>query len=198
MYEQQRHLRHVSQTEPGIFQTILTDPALEARRISLNAGTVIYEPDAPAEHVHLIHRGQVRLYQTGENGASRLCDILGADEWFGVGAMARAETHGVRAVAVVPTVVTEVRADRLLEVMASRPESLVELNRQLALRLRDHDEILRGDDDVAARSLPDQHLHASVASAPADRAARIENHMSHLAGQSSSAGAVTGREKKDE
>ena len=38
------------------------------------------------------------------------------------------------------------------------------------------------------RRLPDQRLHASVASAPADRAGRIEDHVTDLAGQSSSAG----------
>jgi len=144
MQDQYRNLRPVSTLEQSLqqpqqqslFQIILNDPTLEARRINLTAGTVIYEPLAAADHVHLIHRGQVRLYQIGENGASRLCEILGAEEWFGVGALAKAQTYGVRAVAVVQTVVTEVPADRLLAAMARRPETLVELNRQLARRLQ--------------------------------------------------------------
>jgi CRP/FNR family transcriptional regulator len=116
-------------------RAILEDTTLEARRINVASGTIIYEPDAPAAHVHLIHRGQVRLYQVGEN-ASRLCEILGTDDWFGVAALARAESYGARAVAVGPTVLTEVKADRLLTSLARRPESLVELSRQLAQRLQ--------------------------------------------------------------
>jgi CRP/FNR family cyclic AMP-dependent transcriptional regulator len=118
-------------------QTILADPSLEARRMSVPAGTVIYEPQAHAQHVHFIHRGQVRLYQVGDEGAARLCEILGSDEWFGVGALAKQATYGVRAVAVVQTIVTEVRADRLLAALSRRPETLVEFNRQLATKLQD-------------------------------------------------------------
>jgi CRP/FNR family transcriptional regulator len=114
---------------------VLEDVSLETRRINVAAGTVIYESDAPAAFVHLIHRGQVRIYQVGENGASRLAEILGADDWFGVAALARAERYGVRAVAVGPTVLTEVRADRLLTSLSRKPETLVELSRQLAQRL---------------------------------------------------------------
>src|SRR5207248_1273747 len=47
-------------------QTMLADPALEARRMSVPAGTVIYEPTASAQNIHFIHRGQVRLYQVGD------------------------------------------------------------------------------------------------------------------------------------
>jgi CRP/FNR family transcriptional regulator len=118
-------------------QSIFADPTLEARRMSVPAGTVIHEPTAHAQHVHFIHRGQVRLYQVGEEGATRLCEILGSDEWFGVGALARQATYGVRAIAVVQTIVTEVRADRLLAALARRPETLIEFNRQLAGKLQD-------------------------------------------------------------
>lgn len=117
-------------------RAILEDSSLEARRINVAPGTVIYEADAPATHVHLIHRGQVRVYQVGENGASRLCEILGTDDWFGVAALARAESYGVRVVAVGPTVLTEVMADRLLTSLSRRSDSLVELSRQLAQRLQ--------------------------------------------------------------
>jgi len=117
-------------------QTMLADPALEARRMSVPAGTVIYEPTAAAQNIHFIHRGQIRLYQVNDEGTNRLCEILGSDEWFGVAALAKQETYGVRAVAVVQTIVTEVRADRLLAALARRPETLIEFNRQLATKLQ--------------------------------------------------------------
>lgn len=117
-------------------RVVLEDSTLEARRINVTSGTVIHEPEAPATFVHLIHRGQVRIYQVGENGASRLCEILGPDDWFGVAALACSESYGTRAVAVGPTVLTEIKADRLLTSLARRPESLVDLSRQLAQRLQ--------------------------------------------------------------
>jgi len=118
------------------FQAILADPALEARRNSIASGTILYEPSGAARHLHFIHRGQVRLYQLGAGGASRLCEILGPDEWFGAGALAGDETYAVRAIAVVPTVVTEVRVDKLMPALTRRPEVLVELTRQLARKLQ--------------------------------------------------------------
>jgi CRP/FNR family transcriptional regulator len=114
---------------------LLADPALEVRRTGVASGSVIFEPGTPARTVYFILRGQIRLYQEDENGASRLADILGADEWFGVGALAGSETYGMRAIAVVPSVVAEVRADKLLAALSKRPEVLVELNRQLAAKL---------------------------------------------------------------
>src|SRR4051812_21428233 len=55
---------------------LLADPALEVRRTGVASGTVIFEPTAPARTVYFILRGQVRLYQEDEQGASRLCEIL--------------------------------------------------------------------------------------------------------------------------
>src|SRR3954462_14873081 len=89
-----------------VFHSVLNELSPESRRITLPAGTIIHEPERPADFAPIIHRGQVRLYQVGEEGASRLCEILGADEWFGVAALAGNATYGVRAIAVGPTVIT--------------------------------------------------------------------------------------------
>ncbi len=114
---------------------LFADPALAARRLTLVSGDVLYHPDSPADHVYFLHRGQVRLYQVGTHDA-RLIEILGPDEWFGVGALARSHTHESRAVAVVPTVVSEVRVERLLSIIAHKPEMLLELTRQVASKLQ--------------------------------------------------------------
>ena len=124
-----------SSTQTPLGRAILEDSTLETRRINVTPGTTIYEPDSRATNVHLIQRGQVRIYQVGENGATRLCEILGPDDWFGVAALGGADTYGVRAVAVGATMVTEVKADDLLASLSRRPQTLVELTRQLAQRL---------------------------------------------------------------
>ena len=114
---------------------LFSDPTLAGRKLNLSAGEVVYEPDASADSVFLIHRGQVRLYQVGADD-SRLVEILGPDEWFGVGAVARQLTHESRAVAVVPTLVTAVSAERLFAALSHRPEAALEFTRQLAAKLQ--------------------------------------------------------------
>jgi CRP/FNR family transcriptional regulator len=124
-----------STTTGSVLAKLFAEPALAGRRITVGAGETVFHPDTPAENVYYIHRGQVRLYQVGAQDA-RLIEILGPDEWFGVGALARLRTQESRAIAVVPTVLTEVRADRLTQVLAHRPEMALELNRQLAAKLQ--------------------------------------------------------------
>jgi CRP/FNR family transcriptional regulator len=114
---------------------LFADAALGGRRRELSAGEVIYEPATPADNVYYIHRGQVRLYQVGPEDA-RLVEILGPDVWFGVGALARTTAHESRAIAVGPTLVTEVPAEQLRAALAQQPELLLELNRQLAEKLQ--------------------------------------------------------------
>ncbi|MGH7178104.1 MAG: Crp/Fnr family transcriptional regulator [Tepidisphaeraceae bacterium] len=115
---------------------IFSDPQSGARRLTFAAGQTIHEPDAPADSVYFIHQGQVRLYQHAGRGVARLCDVLGADEWFGVAALARARTHGVRAMTVVPSVISQVGVERLFDVLVSRPHALVELTRHLAAKIQ--------------------------------------------------------------
>jgi len=121
--------------EQSSMAKLFADAALGGRRRELSAGEVIFEPATAADSVYFIHRGQVRLYQVGPEDA-RLVEILGPDEWFGVGALARTGAHESRAIAVVPTLVTEVPAEQLRAALAHRPEVLLELNRQLAEKLQ--------------------------------------------------------------
>jgi len=116
--------------------SLFADPALQGRRLNYSPGDVIFDPETPADKVYFIHRGQVRLYHVGAQDA-RLVEILGPDEWFGVGAMARQATHDARAVAVVPTHLTEVSLHRFAAALSSRPEQLLDLTRQLAVKLQE-------------------------------------------------------------
>src|SRR4051812_2957563 len=115
---------------------LFQDPALAARRTNVAGGHAVCEADEPATNVYVVHRGQVRLYQPGPDGSQRLVEILGPNEWFGVAALAKADQHGMRAVAVGPTVISEVRADKLFQTLSTRPEALVELSRQLANKVQ--------------------------------------------------------------
>jgi CRP-like cAMP-binding protein len=115
---------------------VFTDASLGARPASVEAGTVLYEPHDAAENVHFIHRGQVRLYQVGPDGSQRLVEILGAEEWFGIAALAKAGQYGVRAVVVTNSVITEVNSAKLMDSLTHRPQHLVELTQQLASKVQ--------------------------------------------------------------
>lgn len=119
------------------FAAFLADPALQTRRFSLVNGAVLYDADAPAQHVHFIQRGQIRLFQIDVHGNSRLCDVLGPGEWFGAAAVGRRGSYGVRAVAVGMTVLTEIAVDPLINGLSKRPALLIELTRQLAAKVSD-------------------------------------------------------------
>jgi CRP-like cAMP-binding protein len=118
----------------GLFNEFLENPSLAAGSLSLAAGKVIFEPDTKARHLYFVRRGQVRLYRLGPH-AARLVDILGPNEWFGAPALASADEYGERAVAVAPSVVLEVSAERLMALLPHCPMVAVEFTRQLALKL---------------------------------------------------------------
>src|SRR5215210_3380253 len=99
---------------------LLQDPSLEARRIDATTGTVLVEETEPARSVYFIHTGQVRVYQTGPDDSARLLEILGPGDWFGVPALAGAETYGTRAVAVSGVTVSEVPADKWLALLSQQ------------------------------------------------------------------------------
>ncbi len=119
----------------SVFAELLANPSLGARRMSIVPGTVLYEPDGPARNLYFIHRGQIRTYHLGDDGAGRLIDILGPDAWFGEASLARHASYGEQAAAVVPSVVSEVSAERFLVAMTQNTKAATELYRQLAQKL---------------------------------------------------------------
>ena len=97
---------------------------------------VLYEPQTPANALYFIDTGQVRVYQIGNDGSTRLADIFGAGDWFGIAALAGSEAYGSRAVAVSRSVVWTIPVDQLVEVLGSDSSLTRELIGQLAVRWR--------------------------------------------------------------
>jgi CRP/FNR family transcriptional regulator len=111
---------------------LFAHPALDGRELELVSGQALYRPGDPAEHLYYIHTGQVRLYLRGPDGSGRLLEILGPGQWFGCAALAEGGTCDAQAVAVSRSVVTQVRADRMLALLGRQPELSVEIIRHLA------------------------------------------------------------------
>src|SRR5690242_6953631 len=87
-----------AQPVASIFNELVANPNLGARRMSVAPGTVLYEPHAGAHNLYFIHRGQIRTYHVGHENEGRLIDILGPDAWFGEAALAKQTTYGEQAI----------------------------------------------------------------------------------------------------
>src|SRR4051812_50164430 len=83
---------------PSIME-LLSNPALEARRVEAPAGTVICEPTEASDKVYFVQQGQVRVYQVGPEGNGRLLEILGPGDHFGTPALAGMTANSRRLVA---------------------------------------------------------------------------------------------------
>jgi CRP/FNR family cyclic AMP-dependent transcriptional regulator len=128
---------------PAALEALFCDPALGGRQTSYAAGVALCDAhDVPAD-VFFVHKGQVRLHQVAPDGTSLLLEILGAGQWFGIAALAGRSTYGVRASAMVTSVVTKVSAGAVLQHACSSPEGSKALIRELARRHCD------GQDDAA-------------------------------------------------
>jgi CRP/FNR family transcriptional regulator len=114
---------------------LLSQPSLEARQVEATTGTVLFEPSTPARHVYFVNSGQVRVYQPGPDNSARLLEILGPGDWFGVAALAGSPTYGNRAVAVSSVVVTEVPAEKWLDLLSRTPAIATEWVGRLAGKL---------------------------------------------------------------
>ena|SRR5579862_1828155 len=120
----------------GLWAELRNDPSLQARRLDLAAGSIVYEPDSPGRELFIIDSGQVRTYELSNNGSTRLLEILGCGEWFGEEALAGSAAHSCRAAAAEKTVLWVVAAEKLMELLTRRPDAAREMIRQLASRLQ--------------------------------------------------------------
>src|SRR5687768_14045372 len=116
----------------GSVHHLFAHPSLDGRELELVSGQALYRPGDPAEHLYYIHTGQVRLYLRGPDGSGRLLEILGPGQWFGCASLAEGGTCDAQAVAVNRSVVTQVRADRMIALLRQQPEMSVDIIRYLA------------------------------------------------------------------
>lgn len=114
---------------------LLREPSLQSHRIQVPAKAVVYQPEDPARNIYYIHLGQVRTYQIAPNGSRRLVEILGPEQWCGAAALARLDTYGEAAEAIVPTTVSIMSTERLFAILPQEPRIALEFIRQLAQKL---------------------------------------------------------------
>ena len=115
---------------------LFSQPALQSRRLELEAAVPLYEPHESPRNLYLIQTGQVRIFQVGPDASARLLEILGPGDWFGAPALARAGSYGTRAVTATRAAVFELPVTRVLEALPQRPEAAAELIAELAAKLQ--------------------------------------------------------------
>lgn len=108
------------------------DPSVGGRQIDYTAGAVVFEQGSEAAYLYFIQRGQVRLYQEGPDGASRLLEILGPGQWFGSAALSESRKHHAKAVVIGKTSLTQIPVNGVLDAVMRSPEAAVQLIKQLA------------------------------------------------------------------
>lgn len=121
----------VSRAEDSVAATF-ADPAVGGRQIEYTSGAVVFEQGSEATYVYFILRGQVRLYQEGPDGASRLLEILGPGQWFGSSALSESRKSHAKAVVIGKTSLTQIPVNGVLDAVARSPEAAVQLIKQLA------------------------------------------------------------------
>ena len=112
--------------------SLLTDPSLGATQVEAPPDTTIYDADSPAENISLIESGQVRLFQVGQDGGTRLVSILGKGDWLGLTGLGGAATYGMRAVTVTATSRWNIEISRLNRKIDQLPPLASEMILQLA------------------------------------------------------------------
>lgn len=115
---------------------LFTSPELDRQNLTYSSQEVIYEPHDIASYVYFIRSGEVRTFQVGGDGEGRLLEILGPGEWFNPAAFSSGQVCGHRALSVMQSIVIRVPADKLLGVLATKPEAAQVLLRQFAERLQ--------------------------------------------------------------
>jgi CRP/FNR family transcriptional regulator len=170
---------YVSAGDARVAQMV-SDPALGARRRSAMAGALLYEPGRPAEEVFVIQQGQVRLYQLSPGGSRRLVDILGPGQWFGSEAVGGLGHYECQARAETAATLCVLPAGKMLAALVQRPETSLEIIRQLSLRLHNATEEAGGlaFEDCRARLLR-ALLKFGKSAAAKITGESVELHMTH-------------------
>jgi CRP-like cAMP-binding protein len=101
----------------------LADEMLErAAPTEFPRGASIFLQDEPAQYVHIVLDGWVKLFRISPNGAEAVVGVFTQGLSFGEAAAFRSDVYPVNAEAVTDCRLIQLRAATILEMMKSRPE----------------------------------------------------------------------------
>jgi CRP-like cAMP-binding protein len=115
---------------------VLLALAEELRLTEVARGQTIYRQDDPADAMHVIIVGKVKLCCRAADGREKLLDIRGASDVLGAASMLDPGPRTATAMAVTEVCVATIDRDTLDRWMIQRPELTARLLRLMARRLR--------------------------------------------------------------
>jgi CRP-like cAMP-binding protein len=89
---------------------------------NFDRGTMIFLQGEPAESVHIVLDGWVKLFRISPNGAEAVVGVFTKGRSFAEAAAFRGDVYPVAAEAVTDCSVMQIRASLIMETMKSRPE----------------------------------------------------------------------------
>lgn len=135
--------------DEGFFQAL----AISAEVLELGAGTALYREGEPSGAVYFVREGRAKLYRSsgGPKNRDQILGVVGDGSVLGLGAALEGRPQSQGAAALTDCVLYAVFRDDLFEVMDRFPEGAVRLNRALAARVRELEDLVG---DLVFRSAP--------------------------------------------
>lgn len=105
---------------------------------------VIFEDGSLGDYMYLIHEGQVKITKMSEDGREKILEILGPGDFFGEMALLDREPRSASVKTTTACVLLALSRQDFLGLLKQDHELTLELLRELARRLRETDEQIRG------------------------------------------------------
>lgn len=133
---------------PGAFGTLPSDSQAllrsSARTGRWSRGELLFHPDDPADTLHVLTRGAVRLYRLGSGAREVTIDVPGVGDLVGVRALVPGEQYGVYAEAIDDSEALLLGREPLTRLMAAQPAVGVAVTEQVTRQARGAQERLAG------------------------------------------------------
>src|SRR3990170_2714871 len=135
--------------EEGFFQAL----AIASEVLEIGAGPNLYREGEPSGAVYFMREGRAKLYRSssGPKARDQILGVVGDGSVLGLGAALEGRTQSQGAAALTDCVLYAVFRDDLFEIMGRFPEGAVRLNRVLAARARELEDLVG---DLVFRSAP--------------------------------------------
>ena len=105
---------------------------------------VIYEDGSIGDYMYIIEEGQVKVTKTSEDGREKILQILGPGDFHGEMALLDRAPRSASVKTTTPCVLLALSRQDFLGLLKQNHELTLELIRELARRLREADEQIRG------------------------------------------------------
>lgn len=128
-------------TKVPIFNHLSRDEMLEilqtSRQMTFSKGDIIYRAGDPLEHLYIVHKGRVKIYQLFESGKEQLLRILETGEFMGELALFTNKMLDSYAEALENVELCVIHRNDFQEIMQTHPSIPLKILNEFSLRLEE-------------------------------------------------------------